>query len=245
MESPENKIARLEHELQELKDEYQDFAYIVSHDLIGALRSIDGFATIITKALSGELNEKTIRHFECMNMGVENAKDILNALLEYSRVSTRIEPFTQCDLNAILQRAKYKLSPLSEPSSATIESDHLPTIMADAGQVSQLFYHLLHNALLYQAADNQPQVQVSYTENPDHWLFSIRDNGIGVKRNGFEKVFQVLRRGVLKKQYPGIGMGLASARKILQRHKGKIWVESTLDEGSTFFFTISKELSND
>ena len=245
MEPNAEKIAFLEQELQDLKTEYQDFTYIVSHDLMSALRSIDGFSSIISKTYSGQLDEKTEQHFTYMKMGVANAKEILNSLLQCSRVSTHAREFATCDLNAVLKGVKHQLTADDQLPASSIIHSSLPQITGDADQLSQLFYHLLHNGLIYKAIDQEPVVKILSTETLDSWVFEINDNGIGIHEKDYDKVFKALRRGVLKKDYPGIGMGLTIARKIIQRHGGTIWVESTLGKGSQFFFTISKQLQTD
>jgi light-regulated signal transduction histidine kinase (bacteriophytochrome) len=236
------QLEQTQKELAALRAEYQDFTYIVSHDLSGPLRQVEGFCDIIVGKHGDSFDDKTKRHFELILNGSNKAKQVIDALVEYSRLNTRAQAFELVDCNDVLNDLKNQLSSDFEHCSPTIECPPLPIISADKVQIAQLFYHLIHNALLYHLPDSKPEVVISFIETEHSWRFEVKDNGIGIAQNLQEKVFKVLRRGVSDKAYVGMGMGLAIATKILQRHKGTIWLESDKTIGTTVHFTIQKGL---
>ncbi len=246
MEPIEQQLARVARELEELREEYHDFAYAVSHDLSGPMRAIEGFSAIIAEDHAEDFDEATQKHFDYIIANADEAQKILAALLEYAYLNTRKLPFKECNFNEIFNNVKESLSVLIEDNQAQIQCNTLPTTFADKNQMNQLFFHLLQNALLYQKNDgtSSPEVDINCKERKEHWEFSIKDNGIGIKENQIDRIFKPLRRAVSSKKYTGIGMGLAIAKKILQHHQGKIWVDSIPDEGTTFYFTISKHLND-
>lgn len=238
----EDELEKLKKELAQLKEEYQDFAYIVSHDLSAPLRSISGFSDIIRSKHQNKFDENALKNFEYITKSVKDMKSILNALLDFSRLNTQKNAFENCEFAKALEEAQENLSELIETKQASIQSSVLPSLYADHDQIALLFYHLLHNALLYQKDKHFPEIAIKAKECELHWEFSIQDNGIGIKQNSQDKVFKTLRRAVTANEYPGIGMGLSISKKIVQRHQGNIWVESLPNHGSTFYFTIAKKL---
>lgn len=235
------ELAKVNQELALLKAEYEEFVYIVSHDLSAPLRQIQSFSEIIVNKHSDSFDDKTKRHFELINNGSAQVTQMLKALKEYSRLNTRAKPFVFVDCNEIVVQALDNLSSLITDSGALISCDQLPDLIGDKDQIIILFQQLIHNALIYQKAGNKPIISISFTENKDSWQFYITDNGIGVPANLREKIFKVLRRGVSDRKYPGLGMGLACASKILQKHNGDINVVNS-EQGATFSFKISKGL---
>jgi light-regulated signal transduction histidine kinase (bacteriophytochrome) len=237
------KIADLEQELQQVKEEYSKFCYLVSHDLKACLRSIDGFSSLIAKKHAEEFDDETLKYFNRIIANADHAKEILTQLSKYAHTDDQKTSFIEYNSNMILEEVKESLSTLIKTNQAKINCAPLPTIIADAGQLTAIFYHLLHNALYYQPDGQHPDIYITCEDKNDAWQFAIKDNGIGVKENIFDSIFDALRRGVSNKKYPdGLGMGLAFAKKLVKRHQGKIWLESKVNEGSTFYFTISKDL---
>ena len=236
----ETRLSRVEKELEDLRQEYADFAYIVSHDLSAPLRHIEGFSTLIMADHQGRFDERTARHFQRIVSSAEESKEILAALLEYSRLNTRQSPFEWVDCNTAVMSARQTLGDMFEETDATLDVADLPSVFCDANQLNKVFYHLLHNALLYRQKDVTPEIRMTCQDSASHWVFCVSDNGIGIKENLQEKVFKVLRRAVTPAQYPGLGMGLAIADKIVKRHGGTMHVKSTPRSGSSFYFSIAK-----
>lgn len=236
------QLERTQQELEKLKHQYQEFVYVVSHDLTGPLRQIEGFTEIIAEKYADQFDEKTKRHINLIINGSSKAKEMLEALLVYSRLSTNQKTFAPFDCNEALDKAKEKLSDLIESSDAEILCHQLPNVTADANQISMLFCHLLRNSLLYQPAGNQPKISFEVSEKEKLWQFAISDNGIGIPERVRERAFTILRRGVADKQYPGLGMGLAFARRIVQNHGGEIWIDNEKEEGSRLIFTLVKDI---
>lgn len=239
-----DELEKAQKDLADLKAEYEEFVYIVSHDLSAPLRQVEGFVELVTSKHADSFDDKTRRHFELINSGVSQAKQLLDAIRGYSRINTRTEPFTALDLNSIIAVVQDDLSPLISKTNALITVGNLPTVMGDMAQVTQVFECLIHNALTYQLPESKPEITLNVVDKVDTWQFCINDNGIGVSENVAAKIFKVLRRGVSDKKYAGMGMGLAIAKKVLQRHQGDIWLDSTLNNGASFYFTIAKDLQN-
>jgi len=237
----ESELAKANQELALLKAEYEEFVYIISHDLSAPLRQVQSFSEIIANTHNGNFDDKTKRHFGLIIRGATQASQMLKAMSYYSRLNTRAKPFALFDCNMSIAKALDNLSSLINDSGASITLDDFPEIIGDEEQITILFQQLIHNALTYQKAGTKPIISISFTNNVDAWQFSIKDNGIGVPENLREKIFKVLRRGVSDKKYPGLGMGLAYASKILQRHRGSINLVNSV-EGAIFTFKIAKEL---
>lgn len=240
----EGELEKVLNDLAELKAEYEEFVYIVSHDLSAPIRQVEGFVEIITEKHADSFDDKTKRHFELINSGTSKAKQILDAITGYSRINTIVEPYTLLDLNVVMDTVKDNLSSLIDKSNASLTVGTLPKIMGSMKQIIKVFECITHNALTYQKAGNQPDIKLSAIDKGDVWQFCINDNGIGVANNNIEKIFKVLRRGVSDKKYAGMGMGLAISKKILQKHRGDIWLDSALESGASFYFTIAKDLQN-
>lgn len=240
MESVEKKLKRVERELENLKKEYQEYAYTISHDLSAPLRSIEGFAAIISKDNANNFDDKTKKNFDYIVKASENIKEIISALLDYSRLSSKDNIFTQIDCNDLFNNVKEQLKEVIDQSKATISIQNLPQIQGDRDQLFKAFHHLLQNALLYRKDGCRPEIYITCKDKKNIWEFSIKDNGIGIKDNLQDKIFKVLRRAVSNKKYQGMGMGLTIAQKIIKKHGGDIWVKSTLNNGSSLFFTITK-----
>lgn len=238
----EHELEKVSRELALLKAEYQECVDIVSHDLEAPLRQIKGFSEIIVSKHGNCFDEKSKRHFELIQNGSSQVTQMLDAVKNYSRLNTRAKPFTLLDCNNSVAKALDNLSALVVGSGAIINYESLPKIIADENQMTILFQQLIKNSLIYQTAGNKPVVSISFTQDIDFWQFQIVDNGIGVPENLSNKIFKILRRGVSNKKYPGLGMGLALARKILQKHYGDINVTQSSNKGTTFSFKIAKDL---
>jgi light-regulated signal transduction histidine kinase (bacteriophytochrome) len=238
----ERQLAKAYEDLAMLKTEYEEFIYIVSHDLSAPLRQIEGFADIIASKHVDSFDDKTKRHFELITDGSNKVKELLDAIKRYSRINTAVQSFTLVDLNKLTAVVKENLSTLINEKEALITVEHLPSVVGDLKQITLVFECLIHNSLTYQALDNIPKINLSVVDSGADWTFCLNDNGIGVAKGLTEKIFKVLRRGVPDKKYAGMGMGLAVAKKILQKHQGHIWLGSEDESGASFYFTIAKDL---
>lgn len=240
MTSLEARLARAEQELADLHAEYRSVMYAVTHDLSAPLRAIEGFSALVSERNIDKLDEKDRKYFDCISSGSRKMKGILDVILHFSRLDSVELALTQVDLNQLLAQVQQRLASRLKQSQGQICSAHLPTVIADKSLLTQLFQCLLDNALLYQKEGSQPVVHILLQEFDDHWQFCVQDTGIGVRERAQERIFLVLNRAVAANEYPGAGMGLAVARKILSKHQGRIWIESKPDEGSCFYFTLLK-----
>jgi PAS domain S-box-containing protein len=228
------------NELKASNADLENFAYIASHDLQEPLRMIDSFLHLLEKKIPGKAEDNTHEYIHYAIEGATRMKILINDLLQYSRVGTNKEEFTAIDINELLS---YMLRVLSEPidnSKAEITIKQMPIITANKTLITELFQNLITNAIKYQHHGTVPKIEIGYKEEPGHYLLYIKDNGIGIMAVHFEKIFEVFQRLHSKSQYSGTGIGLALCKKIVEIHKGKIWVDSTFGEGSTFYFTLKK-----
>ena len=173
--------------------------------------------------------------------GATRMKQLIEDLLAYSRVGTRDKNFKPVDGESPLKRALINLRAAIQDSGATVTQDKLPTIQCDEVQVAQLFQNLIGNALKFRATDKAPAVHVGVADRAQEWEFMVRDNGIGIEPQYFERIFMVFQRLHSKGEYPGTGIGLAIVKKVVERHGGRIWVQSQPGAGTTFHFTMPKE----
>jgi light-regulated signal transduction histidine kinase (bacteriophytochrome) len=162
---------------------------------------------------------------------------LINDLLTFSRVATRGQPFQPSDCAAILTNVQANLSVAIRESGAVITHDPLPRVMADPTQLAQLFHNLIANAIKFRS-DETPAIHIGVEPIQDECLFTVRDNGIGMEAEYFERIFAIFQRLHTRREYPGTGIGLALCKKIVERHRGRIWVESQPGQGSTFYFTL-------
>jgi light-regulated signal transduction histidine kinase (bacteriophytochrome) len=236
----EEKIQMTLEDLERSNKELEQFAYVASHDLQEPLRMVSSFTQMLGRRYKDKLDADAKDFIGFAVDGANRMQVLINDLLMYSRVGTRGKPFEPTDMNEVLGRAIANLRVAIEESHTIITNDELPTVRADAIQIVQLFQNLLSNSIKFRA-NNTPCVHVSFTERSDEWVFSVKDNGIGIAPAYHERIFVIFRRLQTKGEYPGTGIGLAICKKIVERHGGKIWVESELGKGSTFYFTIPKQ----
>lgn len=232
------ELARAIEALTESNVELQQFAYAASHDLQTPLRGIAGCAQILEQQYAEAVDEGGREIIRRMVQSTVHLQALIRDLLAYSRIENRERPFEPVDLNAVFDEALSLLQTSVVEAGARITHEPLPTVQGDRTQLVQLFSNLIGNAVKYHG-EAPPTVQVSAT--PDvggDWRVSVRDNGIGIAPEHQEKVFEVFTRLHNQTAYPGTGIGLAICRRVVHRHNGRIWVESTPGEGSTFHFTI-------
>ncbi|MGX2031786.1 MULTISPECIES: PAS domain S-box protein [Methylocaldum] len=237
----EEQLAAQAQELARSNAELQEFAYVASHDLQEPLRAVAGCVEIIRRRYQGKLD---VRADEVISHAVDGAarmQNLINDLLAYSRIGSRDQPFEPTDCQAILNTVLANLEvPISE-SGAKITHDHLPTISADSGQLIQLFQNLISNAVKFRG-DRTPQIHIGVKKQNNEWVFAVADNGIGIESPYFERIFRIFQRLHARNDYPGTGIGLAICKRVVERHGGRIWVESEPGRGTTFFFTFPTKL---
>jgi light-regulated signal transduction histidine kinase (bacteriophytochrome) len=240
----EAKLARanveLERQAKELRrsnKELEQFASVVSHDLQEPLRMITLYAQLLSRRYQGKLSAEEDEYFEYILEGTNRLQDLILNLLEYSRVQLRGNSFLATDCEEVFAQALRALSVSIEETGAVVTSDPLPTVCADRTQLGQLFQNLLSNALKFHGP-RPPQIHVTAKPDGQEWLFSIQDQGIGLDPQFAERIFVIFQRLHTRKEYPGTGLGLALCKKIVERHGGRIWVNSQPGNGATFFFTL-------
>lgn len=234
----EQERERLLEEVQHSNQELQQFAYVASHDLQEPLRMISSYLQLLDKKYKGHLDEKAEAYIRYAVDGATRMQKLIEGLLAYSRISSGITK-QLVDTNLVLTAALANLEQATRECGGTITSTSpLPTVAGDETMLIQLFQNLIGNALKYRKPDVSPQVHVAARRQGNQWLFSVTDNGIGVDPQYRESIFQIFKRLHTRQEYPGTGIGLASCKKIVERHDGHIWLESEPGKGSTFHFTL-------
>jgi len=234
---------RVAEDLARSNKDLEQFAYVASHDLQEPLRIVSGYLQLIERRYKGKLAAEAD---EFINFAVEGAarmQALIQDLLAYSRVGTQGRRFAPTDCEKVFERAVGNLGRAVTDSGATVTHDPLPTVLADATQLVQVFQNLIGNAIKFRGAE-PPRIHVAARPQDGRWLFSVRDNGIGLEPQYAERIFVLFQRLHPRDKYPGTGIGLSVCQRIIERHGGRIWVESKPGEGSTFHFTLSQTRSD-
>lgn len=224
-------------ELEAANKELAHFAYVASHDLREPLRKVSNFAELLQKRYEGQLDEKADKYIHYMVDGAHRMGILIDDLLILSRISRAELTLEPVNLESIVQTTLNDLEQLLQEAGGEVTYDSLPTVRANRSQMGQLLQNLLANAVKFRG-DDPPRVHVSAQKNDDEWLVSVRDNGIGLDMEHAERIFGIFQRLHGRGSYPGTGIGLALCRKIVERHGGRIWVESERGKGSSFYFTL-------
>jgi two-component system, chemotaxis family, sensor kinase Cph1 len=222
--------------------ELQDFAYVASHDLQEPLRMVTSFIQLLSLKYKDQLDDTAAEYIRFASEGAKRMYDLINGLLAYSRVQTKGKAFIQVDINNVLIDVLNNLALKIEERGAVIKSDKLPVLYADKTQMTQLFQNLIENSLKF--TTGSPRIYISSKSETDRYTFSVKDEGLGIESQYFERIFQIFQRLLPRELYEGTGAGLAICKRIVERHGGRIWVESEIGKGSTFFFTILMNANN-
>jgi PAS domain S-box-containing protein len=230
---------RSQDELRRSNAELEQFAYVASHDLQEPLRMVASYTELLGQRYRGQLDDKADKYIHYAVDGAKRMQQLVADLLAYSRVGSQGKPPLPVDAGGVLQSVLKSLDRLVRDAEATIEIGTLPTVMADETQLRQLFQNMLGNAIKFRGAA-PPRVEVRAVPDLHFWRFSFADNGIGIEMQYAEKIFQMFQRLHSIGKYEGSGIGLAISKRIVERHGGRIWLESTPGVGTIFYFTLPR-----
>jgi PAS domain S-box-containing protein len=233
----EQALARQAEQLAHYNAELEQFAYISAHDLQEPLRTVASFSQLLAQRYRGRLDADADKYLNLMVGGATRMRQLIHDLLDYSQFAWRQAEFGAVRCEEAFQASLDNLRTAIVESRAQVTSDPLPEVHGDRRAIQQLFQNLIGNALKFHGPQ-PPQVRVTVERRGDEWLFAVRDNGIGIEPQFRERIFTVFQRLHPKEKYPGTGIGLAICKRIIERHHGKIWVESTPGEGSAFYFSL-------
>lgn len=232
--SPRKKA---EEELRRSNEELERFAYVASHDLQEPLRTVTSYLQLLSRRYGDKLGADAGEFIGYAVAGATRMQRLIEDLLVFSRVGTQERRFEPHDANAVLQEALDDLRASITAAHAQVTSDALPRVLADEGQLEQVFTNLISNALKFRGTE-VPRVHVSAERDGRFWRFAVRDNGVGIDPKYFEKIFVIFQRLYARDKYEGTGVGLAICKKVVEGHGGRIWVESMPGNGTAFMFTL-------
>jgi light-regulated signal transduction histidine kinase (bacteriophytochrome) len=235
------ELDRKSEDLTRSNAELEQFAYVASHDLQEPLRMISSYVQLLSRRYSGRLDNDADEFIAYAVEGTQRMQQLINDLLAYSRIGTRGRPLEPTDFEQVFREAMANLKIAVEESESIVTHDRLPTEMADEMQMVQLFQNLIGNAIKFKSREN-PRIHVSARPAGDEWIFSVQDNGIGIDPQFFDRIFTLFQRLHGRNEYPGTGIGLTVSKKIVERHGGRIWLESEPGKGTTFYFTIPRQI---
>jgi signal transduction histidine kinase len=237
-ESAQAALQKQTRELERSNAELGQFAYVISHDLQEPLRAVASYSKLLSRRYRGRLDSDADEFIGHLLGGAERMSAMIRDLLHYARVINEegVAP-EPVDLNEIVESALLNLELAIEDAGATVTAQQMPVLAGHRVQLLQLFQNLIGNALKYRSPDVPPCVTIYAEQDGGFWSFAIKDNGIGIDARDRERIFGIFKR-LHGNQYPGTGIGLALCRRIVERHGGRIWVESELGQGSTFRFTL-------
>ena len=224
-------------ELERSNSELEQFAYIASHDLQEPLRKVASFTQLLQRRYAGQLDARADQYIEFAVDGAKRMQALINDLLQYSRVGRSAREPALVSSEAALAQARNNLTAAMEETGATVETGHLPLVLAELTLLTAVFQNLLSNALKF-SGGKPPRIVITTSRDEPFWLFSFTDNGIGIEPEYAERIFVIFQRLHERTAYPGTGIGLAMTRKIIEYFGGRIWLDTTYTEGSRFLFTL-------
>jgi light-regulated signal transduction histidine kinase (bacteriophytochrome) len=229
-------------ELARSNAELEQFAYVASHDLQEPLRMISSYTQLLEQRYDKALDERARKYIFYAVDGAIRMQRLITDLLSYSRVGSRAQPLALVDSHSALGEALRNLSAAVGEAHALVTNADLPMVWADRSQLAQLFQNLIGNAIKFHGGQS-PRIHVSADGAGDGWVFCVRDNGIGIDPQYFDRIFAIFQRLHSREEYPGTGIGLALCKRIVERHGGRIWVESEPGKGSAFFFSLRGDVT--
>ncbi|MGB7415231.1 MAG: ATP-binding protein, partial [Thermosynechococcaceae cyanobacterium] len=238
----ENHQQSLVDALTRSNRDLEQFAYVASHDLREPLRKVKSFSELLLQGYQDQLDSTAQQYINFMTSGVDRMEALIQDLLTYSRLSQDTNTLIAVDLNMALESVLHDLELLIGEHQVTITHTDLPTVTANATAMQQLFLNLISNAIKFRS-DTPPTIHITAQRRQQEWLFSVQDNGIGIKPKFKDRIFVIFQRLHSRTQYPGTGIGLALCRRIVENLGGRIWVESDAEQGSTFYFTLPFDIT--
>jgi chemotaxis family two-component system sensor kinase Cph1 len=235
------ELALLATDLERSNAELKKFAYVASHDLQEPLNQVANFVQLLEMRYDAKLDEDGKEFIGFAVEGVSLMQTLIDDVLTYSKVDLQGIEWQLTNVQDSLDQALGNLRGRIAETGAVITVDPLPTIVADGTQLMQLFQNLIGNAIKFRKVEETPHIHIGVQRQEDQWLFSVVDNGIGFDPQFAERIFVIFQRLHTRDEYPGSGMGLAICKKIIECHRGRIWVEAVPDQGATFYFTIPVE----
>lgn len=239
LKNAEESLRAQADDLARSNRDLEQFAYIASHDLQEPLRAVAGCVQILQRRYSDQLDSKADELISHAVDGAKRMQQLIDGLLAFSRISTKSEPFGPCDINQILAHVQKNLAILIAETGASITFDVLPTLNGDRSQLIAVLQNLIGNSLKFRS-ESTPEIHLGAREEGSEYVLSLSDNGIGISQDHFERIFLIFQRLHTRREYPGTGLGLAVCKKIVERHGGRIWLESTVGKGTTFFLAFPK-----
>jgi len=224
-------------QLAQSNAELERFAYASSHDLQEPLRTMTNYLQLLERFGSKQLNEESREYVDAAVKCAGRMRGLINGLLEYSRTTSREHRFKEVDCNLVLEEALEQLKAAITESGAKVEHQPLPKVYGEPVLLGQLFQNLVGNALKF-CKDRPPEIKIGAEKREGEWLFWVKDNGIGIEPRFFQQIFRIFQRLHTREEFPGAGLGLAVCKKTVEIHGGKIWCESELGKGSSFYFTL-------
>ncbi len=238
------QLRQLNEKLLHSNRDLEQFAYVASHDLQEPLRAVTSYAQLFARKYQSNLDAQADKYINYIVEGATRMQQLIDDLLNFSRIGTHGKELPLIDLETIIATVRRHLKIAIAKSHAVVTSECLPTVTGDKTQLTQLFQNLIANAIKFRKSE-PPQIQIKAVQQGKEWLISVSDNGIGMEAEYFERIFIIFQRLHSRAEYPGTGIGLAVCKKIVERHGGRIWVESMVGVGTTFYFTIScSEINN-
>lgn len=225
--------------LEKKNEQLEHFAYIASHDLHEPLRTVTSFTEIIQEEYEDKLDGEAQQYFSFINKATKRMRGMVEGLLDYSRIG-KSDTFKMVNLNEVVEEIKSDIAISIKEKKGKIEYTSLPELMCLRVEIRQLFQNLILNALKFSKKEVPPKVSIDAIEKTEEWIFSVKDNGIGIAQEQQHKIFGIFSKLHMPSEYGGQGIGLAFCKKIVELHNGDIWVESIPNEGSQFYFSIKK-----